>query len=218
MKIFGVDPVKDVNWYLFWYIVFSITFVVVGTQNLLSTGIIAATIYAVGSVMVLIYFGLRWFENRSNKSRRWPPVINMCPDYLTYVPSLPGCIDMLGVTRSSGGLLRVLPSEVNNVKLGNTNKVFEYTSENVRNATTSSAIQAICDRCKSAGVTWEGIYDGDTCTGIQVISDKAAEVAAGKCSTDASIESDFSNLYNKVSNSYNNLGALSINTDGINFV
>jgi hypothetical protein len=24
----------------------------------------------------------------------------------------------------------------------------------------------ICNRCQEAGVTWEGVYDGDVCVGI----------------------------------------------------
>jgi hypothetical protein len=41
----------------------------------------------VGCLIVLVYFGLRWFGSRIEKPANWPPVINMCPDYLTYVKS-----------------------------------------------------------------------------------------------------------------------------------
>jgi len=178
MKIFGVDPVNDFNWYFIWYTLTAIAFVVVGTQNLASTGMTTAVIYAIGSSLVFINFGLHWFGKAAEGWKSWPPFINMCPDYLTYVPSLPGCIDMLGITSKSGGLLKTLPTEVNNVKMGDTNKVFEYTSVNVKAASGSSALQAICDRCKNAGVTWEGVYDGDSCIGIQMQAAKQAAIAA----------------------------------------
>ena len=184
MKIFGVDPVKDVNWYFIWYTVTAIAFVVLGTQNLAATGTTTAVIFAIGASITLINFGLRWFGQTTNRPRVWPPVINMCPDYLTYVPSLPGCIDMLGITNKAAGLLRTLPTEVNNVKLGNTNKVFEFTSKDVKSADSINALQAICDRCKNAGVTWEGVYDGDTCISITSQAIRGAGGLSNRCLID----------------------------------
>ena len=199
MLIFGVNPVTDVNWYLFWYVVFAITFLVVGFQNLYSTGMTAATtVFTIGSVLVFVYFGLRWYgKGEDSMPSVWPPVINMCPDYLTYMPNLPGCIDMLGVTRTSGGLTRTLPSEVNNLQRGNANKVFEYTSEDVRKATSASDIQRMCDRCKTAGITWEGVYDGDSCVGITTVaSANSVANASGNCSYKNLIYSDVNDAIN----------------------
>ncbi len=148
------------------YIVASIAGMVYGVKQVYQTGQVRGTIFAIGGLLVLVYFGFRWFGTKIIKPKHWPPVINMCPDYLTYVPSLPGCVDMLGVTTGPAGITKTLPSEVNSVQLSNTNKVFEYTSENVRAAKVASDLQKICDRCQSAGVTWEGVYDGDVCVGI----------------------------------------------------
>jgi hypothetical protein len=196
MLIFGVNLATDVNWYLFWYVVFSITFLIVGVQNLNSTGMTAATVmFGIGSALVFIYFGLRWYGKQKDAMPTvWPPIINMCPDYLTYMPNLPGCVDMLGVTSKSGGIQRTLPTEVNSVQLGNTNKVFEYTSQDVAGAKSVSDLKKICDRCQNAGVTWEGIYDGDTCTGISVVTSATATASSDKCSVAGIIGSEVSNL------------------------
>lgn len=196
MLIFGVNLATDVNWYLFWYVVFSITFLIVGVQNLNSTGMGAATVlFGVGSLLVLVYFGFRWYGKQVDAMPTvWPPVINMCPDYLTYMPNLPGCVDMLGVTSKSGGIQRTLPTEVNSVQLGNTNKVFEYTSQDVAGAKSVSDLKRICDRCQNAGVTWEGIYDGDTCTGISVVASAAAATSSDKCSIAGIIGSEVSSF------------------------
>ena len=90
----------------------------------------------------------------------------MCPDYLTYIKGLPGCVDMLGVTKAAAGLLKSRPSELSSIHRSNKNKVFEFTSEDVRAAKSVSELQMICNRCQEAGVTWEGVYDGDVCVGI----------------------------------------------------
>jgi hypothetical protein len=155
-----------VNWYMILYILASIAFLIYGTTRVYATGQTRGVLFAIGALIVLVYFGLRWFGNRIKKPATWPPIINMCPDYLTYVKELPGCIDMLGVSRSASGLNKTLPSALSELRVSDTRKVFEYTSEHVRAAKTEQDIKAICDRCQNAGITWEGVYDGDTCVGI----------------------------------------------------
>jgi len=165
MIIFGLDLAK-VNWYLVLYILASIVGLVYGTNKVYSTGQVRGVLFAIGALIVLVYFGLRWFGSRIDKPKSWPPVINMCPDYLTYVKDLRGCVDMLGVTKSSSGLVKTRPSEVQTIERSNRNKVFQFTSEDVRSAKSVGDLQIICDRCQEAGVTWEGVYDGDVCVGI----------------------------------------------------
>jgi hypothetical protein len=165
MIIFGLDLAK-VNWYLVLYIVVSIAGLVYGTNKVYSTGQVRGVLFAIGALIVLVYFGLRWFGSRIDKPKSWPPVINMCPDYLTYVKDLPGCVDMLGVTKASAGLVKARPSELPTLTRSNKNKVFEFTSEDIRNAKSVGDLQTICNRCQEAGVTWEGVYDGDVCVGV----------------------------------------------------
>lgn len=173
MILFGLDLAK-VNWYLVLYVLASIVGLVYGTNKVYSTGQVRGVLFAIGALIVLVYFGLRWFGSRIQKPKNWPPVINMCPDYLTYVASIdstggekkPGCVDMLGVRKSSSGLKKSDPSDISSLQFSNRQNVFEFTSADVAAAKNVSDIQAICDRCQAAGVTWEGIYDGDVCVGI----------------------------------------------------
>lgn len=172
MIVFGLDLAK-VNWYLVLYIIVSIAGLVYGTNKVYSTGQVRGVLFAIGALIVLVYFGLRWFGSRIDKPKNWPPVINMCPDYLTYVKSIPdgsvqkpGCIDMLGVSKSASGIKKTEPSAINSLRHSETNKVFSYTSTDVSNAKSVADLQAICDRCRDAGITWEGVYDGDVCVGI----------------------------------------------------
>ena len=163
MIIFGLDLAK-VNWYLVLYIIASMAFLGYGTNKVYATGQARGVIFAIGVLVILVYFGLRWFGSRIEKPKNWPPVINMCPDYLTYVKELPGCVDMLGVTKS--GLEKTRPSALATLRINNLNKVFQYTSKDVGNAKTVDDLKKICDRCQEAGLTWEGVYDGDVCVGI----------------------------------------------------
>ena len=62
---------------------------------------LGAIVYFAGALYVCIIYGIRWFnKNASSSATVWPPVINTCPDYLTYyerevngtkVPSCENC-------------------------------------------------------------------------------------------------------------------------------
>jgi hypothetical protein len=196
MIIFGFDT-STINWYLVAYALSSILFLVYGTQKVYATGQLRGALFALGAAWVLILFGVRLFGKPPKKFLHWPPVINTCPDYLTYIPSLsdgqPGCIDLLGVTNSSAGLKLVNPSEVPSLSSNNADKVFPYTSEDVTKASSASAVQIICDTCKSAGITWEGVYDGNTCVGIHTSAAKQEAVDSCLVKSDV-ISSHFTGL------------------------
>jgi hypothetical protein len=173
---FGVD-LATVDWYLVLYVLFSITIVAMGTTKLYTMGIPTAIIYAIGVTMVLIFYGYRWFDTKTDKTPTWPPTLNTCPDYLTYVKALPGsnagsgCVDMLGVS-VNGTLSKVLNSELAGTTPLASTKIFAATSEL---ATDTTRILQLCNLCKTAGLTWEGIYDGDSCVGAG--SNSAASAA-----------------------------------------
>jgi len=177
----GVLKISKINWYMILYVIASAFFLVYGTSNVYSTGQIRGIIFGIGAGLVLVYFGLKWFGTVQVKNKSWPPVINMCPDYLTYIPDIkssasstttvPGCVDFLGVTTSTNAasaFIKVEPiqSSINALNASMTTKVFKYTSLHIKNANSASDLQPICDACQNAGLTWEGVYDGDSCVGI----------------------------------------------------
>lgn len=167
-SLFSISP------YFVMYVLVSLMVVFQGTSRLNPTGTGRSVIFAIGSSLVFIFFGYRWFSDLTNKSKIWPPTINMCPDYLTFVPKITGsqsttgggCVDLLGVSNKDAGLVRTQQSELPTLNPTNTTKVFEYTSADVSAATNASSLQRICNRCQLAGVTWEGVYDGDSCIGL----------------------------------------------------
>ena len=177
---FGID-LATINWYFVLYVLFSITTVAMGTAKLYTMGVPTAIIYAIGVTLVLIFYGYRWFSKKTNDTPTWPPTLNTCPDYLTYITTLPGsgsgsgCVDMLGVSKNST-LTKVLSSELTGTTALATNKVFLATSSSVKDTTT---ILQLCDLCKTKGLTWEGIFDGDTCIGA---GSNSAGSAANKAS------------------------------------
>ena len=132
-------------------------------------GMTRAVLFGVGATLVFIFYGKRWFPDTSgNTSPTWPPKINSCPDYLTYVASFtdghPGCVDMLGV--STTGSLQVVTS--NPATLASTDaKVFPFTSAFIEQVSSNvQQLQAVCNACQAKGLTWEGVWDGDSCLGI----------------------------------------------------
>ena len=161
---------------IIYFCILSIGVVTYGTYTLYPLGNLRAILYAIGSILLFIFFGFRWFSSVA-PSTNWPPTINMCPDYLTYVPKITGassvsggaCVDLLGVTKSSSGLQMSDPSTLSSLTSTDTARVFEYTAADVKGGN-STTLQKICNRCQQTGLTWEGVYDGDVCQGINRVS------------------------------------------------
>jgi hypothetical protein len=171
----GIDLSK-VNWAYVFYVVISIALVVGAVTKLYPMGTERAVIVAIGFTLVLYFYSQRWFGGKSTKDASlWPPHINTCPDYLTYIPPgaiIPkgGCVDLIGVS-SNGGLTKVTdpnsPIEAS--------KVFQYTY------TTIPDIKTACNACQQKGLTWEGIYDGDTCGSSKYGSDSGSGPSSENC-------------------------------------
>jgi hypothetical protein len=174
LVIFGIDwsaLSASINWGLGLYIMIALAAVGFGVTKL-STTPISTVLFAIGAIAVFMLFGFRWFSNVPTGSNAWPPSINMCPDYLSMFTSGTGtsavkrCVDMLGVS-SNGVLIKQLA--IPTTDLDNATKVFKYTSADVTSALAladpakTARIQDICTACSTAGVTWEGVYDSDTC-------------------------------------------------------
>lgn len=192
MIIFGFDLAKA-PWLMVVYILVSLVGLVYGTNAVISMNQTRGILFGLGAFLVLVYFGIRWFGSKVPQLTSWPPVINMCPDYLTYV-TLPssttvngksiksGCIDMLGVTASSAAtaIKKTSASTAASYKSGTATpdalQMFEYTSADVKAATKASVLQAICARCQAMGLTWEGVYDGDSCIGVSTAANTQAAV------------------------------------------
>jgi hypothetical protein len=180
--ILGVDLNTLNYWYVF-YILFAIAVVAGGSYSLYSAANLGKTlIYAVGASLVMVFFGMRWFGNIPQPSNVWPPTINTCPDYLTYNGT--GCVDLLGVSSKVGGFPKSTPGSSAAAVFGGSTTPGPYTSTTVNTAITAAdtgRLQAICDACSSGGLTWEGIYDGDTCLVLNRFQATKQFAAANKC-------------------------------------
>ena len=122
---------------------------------------IALLIFFVLSILIFVVYGLRWFGPNgiyNIKTVAWPPAINACPDYLTAytlnVPSGPikGCVDTIGVSRN-GGI----------TKLNKGDTVNGPTDSRFFQIIAGETPAAKCQRTMTAGLTWEGVTDGETC-------------------------------------------------------
>ena len=169
---------STVNWPYTFYIILSIALVIGAVTKLYPTGTERAIIVAIGFTMVLYFYSLRWFGGKSTKDvNLWPPHINTCPDYLTYIPpgsiiTNGGCIDLLGVSSLTKVTDPNSPIPVSDIS----SKVFVHTSSNITD------IKAVCNACQQKGLTWEGIYDGDTCGSSKYRADSGTDQSSGRCS------------------------------------
>jgi hypothetical protein len=164
--IFGAS-FANLNGYLIAYIIFSLFILGGGVSKFIGAGqSTTAVIFGIGAFAVLAIFGLKWFSRGSVFSETpvsWPPTINTCPDYLVNYPrqmqdgtTQNSCIDLIGVSKN--GSLKVFPKD------GQTPTSEDYYFSLVTKSSDSAAKnQELCQRAITAGLTWEGITNGESC-------------------------------------------------------
>ena len=169
------------------YILFSLVIGLGGTYYLVdSQRTLAGFLYFVGSLLILTFYGLRWFTGDSLKTTRyesksWPPFVNACPDFLSvYERPVAGsnkkeqiCVDLIGV--AEGGIQKLTdPTQA-------TNDNFVFKLHNDKKG--AARIRALCQECRLKKVTWEGVYDGVACvaTGAVPNPDGTTDSTTEKC-------------------------------------
>lgn len=142
---------------------------------------IGGFLFVIGSILVLTYYGLRWFSGVSLKATAlpttsWPPIVNLCPDFLTMHKRVVAgrteniCVDLVGV--SNAGIQRL--TDPNNVS--RENFVFKL----YQNLTGSNRIRRLCQECRDKKVTWEGVFDGANCVADKVPNPSGSTDSANK--------------------------------------
>jgi len=133
------------------------------------------------SIYIFIIYGIQWFGDKgpfNNAQIPWPPAINSCPDFLTAynipakgtTPAITGCIDIIGVAK--GGSLKhrptgqpepapTAPITASKTDANGATMLLDtgFFATNVAGET----VAQVCTRCQTAGVTWEGVWDGQSC-------------------------------------------------------
>ena len=119
----------------------------------------SAAIYFLGTVIASIYFGFRLFMPSgaaTPTSGSWPPAINYCPDFMTLTSDSNGkrvCIDMIGVAKGGTNTLQVSDgTQTTNAY------IFDLMT------TSKLRLEELCGQAKEKGVTWEGVWNGETCS------------------------------------------------------
>lgn len=158
------------NLYLILYGLIALAALLGGVTTLYRMGMtLAAGLYAVGAGFLLVTYGLRWFGGEksilSDATVQWPPVMNTCPDFLTYYKrkkadgsSEDACIDTLGVSRNPAMLQ---PFPANGPAPNDDDKYFF--SLKTASSETAAKNQELCQRAILYGLTWEGITNGESC-------------------------------------------------------
>ena len=131
---------------------------------------LTSIVFLAGSILVFVFFGLRWFQSgpEPGTSGVWPPVINTCPDFLTYYKRTKGtginitkqdtCIDTVGVSRDQTKLAKwpadgSIPAD--------DKYYFDLTIPG--SGSDEEKRTTMCQRTIDYGLTWEGVTDGQVC-------------------------------------------------------
>lgn len=142
------------------FIIIPGTFVFLTTQKRIFAGVIASA----GLLVLYVLFGIQYFTVSGEyvntpSSMKWPPSVNMCPDFLSLytVANVPYCVDTAGVSTRPSALAKFNPANpiVGPVTPGNTNLFNLFT--NLSGKARADALKA---ECLAKGVTWEGVFDG----------------------------------------------------------
>ena len=157
------------NLYLILYGLIALAAWLIGVSKLYGMGMtLGAALYGVGTGFLLVTYGLRWFGSDksilSNAKVQWPPVMNTCPDFLTYYQRVKAdgskedtCIDTLGVSRNPAALKR-WPTD----QSVPTEDTFYFSLTTIK-TDAAGKNQELCQRAILNGLTWEGITNGESC-------------------------------------------------------
>lgn len=167
------------NIYLGIFIVIALILVAGGAYKLNSYGAVAAGLYGIASIAILILFGLKWFNQGGASPGLLPHTINTCPDYLIYYKrTMPdgstqdSCIDTIGVSKN--GSLKIFP------KGGEPPQTDDYYfSLSTKSSDASAKNAELCQRAIAAGLSWEGVTNGESCTSSANPPDSGSGSTAG---------------------------------------
>ena len=126
---------------------------------------ISAVLCLILTILIFVFFGLRWFRGTNSVfayTGTWPPIINMCPDYLIYYKKSDGsdtCIDRLGVSKNAV-LKPWNDNDTPENPPGDYAKYFPYV---YKPGTSAEQIGTLCQAANQYGLTWEGIFNGESC-------------------------------------------------------
>ena len=165
------------NIYLIIYIVVVLSICAGGTYKLYGMKqSLSALIFFLGSSIVSIIFGMKWFNENGVFAKTpvsWPPVINTCPDYLTYYKrpiankTQNTCIDTIGVSTKN------FPKMVKNPSDETDDKYFFKLDTGITDPIKNKI--KLCKQAMDSGLTWDGITNGESCTA----SDGSASISPG---------------------------------------
>ena len=128
---------------------------------------LGAVLYLLGSIGLCVFYGLRWFNDGTPKtlgySGKWPPMVNMCPDYFSLYTDRSGdkyCVDYVGFSSRIKKFTK--GNEINAITFASNQPSFNSNTNAIptKNVTTAQN----CAICQAASLTWEGVYDGNSCS------------------------------------------------------
>jgi hypothetical protein len=155
------------NYYLISFIALACMIIVGGTYQVFNTNQApGAILFFIGSLTLFIVYGIRWFGSSplfTPASGPWPPVINTCPDYLTYYQRTVGgikkdtCIDTIGISKDNS-LLTKFPTD--GTIPSNDSYYLDISGLSSDPITKSTQM---CNAAMNQKVTWEGVTNGESC-------------------------------------------------------
>jgi hypothetical protein len=169
----------DFNIKLFGYIVIALLIEIVAIVYCIKVPMfLALAIFLPISLYIFLVYGFQWFgENGpfTDALVQWPPTLNSCPDFLVSyivakneaVPALPGCIDTIGISTNPGSFPQATAGTPKNftepTAAVTQAQALTFLTNGWFATNVGETTAQLCTRLQTAGLTWEGIWDGTTC-------------------------------------------------------
>jgi hypothetical protein len=173
------------NWKFILYVIFAIivtitSYVVINNSGRSITAFVTMGLF----ILTFVLFYQRWFviqPSKFNYEGEWPPVVNMCPDYLVYFRNgtKDTCIDLLGVNQSGGSLRAWTTDDNPENPPTDPSKYFPFI---YKNDMTDSEIEDLKKKTSNIyNLTWEGITDDALVTSRQCMTTGMLEETTKVC-------------------------------------
>ena len=164
----------------FWLIAYILLCVVIGGYSVSTlykrSQTIGAMITLVLLILIFTFYGLRWFQGGNLKGTTkgnvpWPPIVNMCPDFMVAWKNTDGrmyCYDAGNVygLKSNNDSNLISSLTINGISGQTAYKIKGITKDET---TLKSNFENIIRASPGNSIRWEGVWDGQTANSKNIV-------------------------------------------------
>ena len=107
------------------------------------------------TILIFISFYSNRFGSHFSRNKKWPPVINKCPDYWELEKNDDDKSSCVPKTNDDGNFINLLPVNANAENC----KIIDPYLDIGNNSIKKQKKRILSSKCKDCGIVWDGIYN-----------------------------------------------------------